>query len=71
MNGTKKTAMPVFEVRVDSLNGRASENIEIAGAEMTDFTTIKRPTFVKLKQKYQHIRGKTFYRIKGRDILST
>ena len=59
--------MPVFKVTINLVDGRASENIdgrasEIRGTEMPDFTTVKRPTFIELKEKYEHIRGKTFYR---------
>jgi hypothetical protein len=54
--------MPVFEVTINSVDGRASENIEITGTEMPDFTTVKRPTFTELKEKYEHLREKTFYR---------
>ena len=54
--------MPVFKVTIDSVDGRASESIEITGTEIPDFTTVKRPTFIELKEKYEHIRGMTFYR---------
>ena len=62
VNGSKKTSMPVFEVTIDAVDGQASENIEVTGTDMLDFTTVKRPTFIELKEKYEHIRGKTFYR---------
>ena len=62
VNGSKKTSMPVFKVTINSCDGQASENIEVTGVSMTDFTTVKRPTFLELKEKYEHIRGKTFYR---------
>jgi hypothetical protein len=61
VNGSKKASMPVFEVTINSVDGRAFENIEITGAEMPDFTTVKRPTFIELKEKYKHLREKTFY----------
>ncbi len=61
-NGSKKTSMPVFEVVIDAVDGQASENIEVTGTDMLDFTTVKRRTFIELKEKYEHIRGKTFYR---------
>ena len=51
VNGSKKASMPVFEVTINSVDGRASENIEITGTEMPDFTTVKRPTFIELKEK--------------------
>ncbi|XP_028390705.1 uncharacterized protein LOC114515614 [Dendronephthya gigantea] len=62
VNGSKTTSMPVFEVTINAVDGRASETIEITGTEMPDFTTVKRPTFIELKEKYEHVRGKTFYR---------
>ena len=62
VNGSKKASMPVFEVTINSVDGQASENIEITGTEMPDFTTVKRPTFIELKEKYEHLREKTFYR---------
>ncbi len=62
VNGSKKTSMPVFEVTIDAVDGQASENIEVTGTVMLDFTTVKRPTFIELKEKYEHIRGKNFYR---------
>ncbi|XP_028403375.1 uncharacterized protein LOC114526072 [Dendronephthya gigantea] len=34
VNGTKRTSMPVFEVKINSLDGKTSENIEVAGAKM-------------------------------------
>ena len=43
--------MPVFKVTIDSVDGRASESIEITGTEIPDFTTVKRPTFIELKRR--------------------
>ena len=62
INGSKRASIPVFKVTINLVDGRASENIKIRGTEMPDFTTVKRPTFIELKEKYEHIRGKTFYR---------
>ena len=62
VNGSKRASMPVFKVMIKLVDGKASENIEITGTEMPDFTTVKRPTFIELQEKYKHIRGKTFYR---------
>ena len=62
VNGSKKSSLPVFDVTIDSVDGEVSEHIEITGAQVRDFTTVKRPTFPELKEKYEHIRGKTFYR---------
>ena len=47
---------------ISSVDGEVSEHIEITGAQVQDFTTVKRPTFSELKEKYEHIRRKTFYR---------
>ena len=52
--------MPVFNVTINSVDGRASENVEIMGTDIPDFTTVKRRTFTQLKKKYENIRGKTY-----------
>ena len=53
--------MPIFKVRLDSLDHRTSEQIEITGSEIADFTTVRRPTVRELKAKYEHARDKKFY----------
>ena len=57
--------MAIFDVKLDSLDGRASEKVEIAGSEMPDFTTVKRPTLRELKAKYKHAHNKLFYMTAG------
>ena len=53
--------MPIFEVRLDSLDNRTSEQVEITGSKMEDFTTVRRPTVRELKTKYEHSWDKQFY----------
>ena len=53
--------MPIFNVKLDALDNRTSEQIEITGSEMADFTTVRRPTIRELKSKYEHARDKQFY----------
>ena len=43
INGIQKQSLPIFEVRLDSLDHRTSERVEITGSKMADFTTVKRP----------------------------
>ena len=62
VNGVKKKSMPVYDVTINSVDGQASEHVEITGSEMSDFTTIRRPTLQEFKEKYKHVQGKTFYR---------
>ena len=62
VNGTKKQSMPIYDVTINSIDSKASEKIEIIGSKLADFTTIKRPTLSELKEKYQHVQGKMFYR---------
>ena len=50
--------MPIFEVRLDSLGNRTSEQVEITGSKMEDFTTVRRPTIRELKTRYGHARDK-------------
>ena len=54
VNGTKKQSLPVFSETIDSVDDKASEKIQI--------TVIKTPTLIELKAKYEHLRGKMFYR---------
>ena len=61
INGVQKQSMPIFEVRLDSLDNRRSEQVEITGSKMEDFTTVRRPTIKELKTKYEHARDKQFY----------
>ena len=53
--------MPIFNVKLDVLDNRTSEQIEIPESEMADFTTVRRPTIRELKTKYEHARDKQFY----------
>ena len=62
VNGTKKQSMPIYDVTINSIDSKASEKIEITGSKLADFTTIKRPTLKELKEKFQHVQGKMFYR---------
>ena len=62
VNGTKKQFMPIYDVTINSIDSKANEKIEITGSKLADFTTIKRPTLTELKERYQHVQGKMFYR---------
>ncbi len=53
--------MPIYNVTIESLDGTAKEDIELAGSTMQDFTTVKRPDMNKLKLKYEHTNNKRFY----------
>lgn len=59
--GVKKQSMPIFSVKLDSLDGQACKEVEITGSQMADFTTVKRQTLSELKAKYGHARDKQFY----------
>ena len=41
INGVQKQSMPTFDVRLNSLDNRASEQVEITGSKMEDFTTVR------------------------------
>ncbi len=61
VNGVRKQSLPLYEVTLNSLDGRAKERMEIAGFTMPDFTEVKRPAVKELQKKYEHARNKTFY----------
>ncbi len=62
INGVKMQSLPLYEVTLNCLDGQAQEKIEITGCTMPDFTVVKRPAVKELKEKYEHVRNKTFYR---------
>ena len=66
INGTKKQALPIYKVVVKSVDNKTSEEIEVTGANLKDFTTITRPDLKELKAKYQHTRDKSYYMTSSR-----
>ena len=52
--------MPIFKVRLHSLDDTTSEQIEIIASELADFTTVRRPIIGELKSRYEHARDKLF-----------
>ena len=48
------------------MDSKASEEIEVTGANIKDFTTITRPDLRELKTKYQHTRDKAYYMTSSR-----
>ena len=58
----KETVLEGFCVAIVPTDDEVSEKIEINGSKLADFTIIKRPTLMELKVKYEHLRGKMFYR---------
>ena len=62
VNGTKKQALPIYKIVVKSVDNKASEEIEVTGANLKDFTTITRPDLRELKTKYEHTRDKAYYK---------
>ena len=54
INGVQRHSVPIFNVRIHSLDDTTTEPIEISRSEYTTFTTAKKPTIGKLKSKYEH-----------------
>ena len=65
LSGTQRQSMPIYELNIDSLDGKARERIQVTGTKMPDFTTIRRPDLTTLKQRYEHTRDKRFYKKPG------
>ena len=61
VNGTKVQSMPIFDTRIESLDGKSCEEIEFTGSKIVDFTTVRRPDMNQLKLKYSHTQDKRFY----------
>ena len=61
LNGVTKQSMPIYEIEINALDGKARERIEVTGSKLSDFTTVNRPVISELKEKYEHMKDKTFY----------
>ena len=61
VNGAKKQSLPIFKIAIESLDGKEKEFIEVTGAKVADFTTVKRPNLQELKERYAYMRDKRFY----------
>ena len=60
VNGTKKQSLPVYNITVSSLDGKAKEKLEVTGSKNPDFSTVKKPKMYELKLKYKHASDKQF-----------
>ena len=52
--------MPIFNLLIESLDGKASEKIQVTGTKLRDFTTVRRPDINKLKEQYQRTKNNRF-----------
>ena len=60
VNGTKKRSLPIYQITINSLDGISSENVEVTGVDLQDFTTVEWPSKKKLKERLKHTRDKRF-----------
>ena len=51
VNGTKRQSMPIFNLLIESLDGKESEKVQVTGTKLRDFTTVRRPDINKLKEQ--------------------
>ena len=61
INGSKEQSLPIYNVKIQSVDGEQGETVEVTGSRMQNFTTIKRPNISQLKEKFQHAKDKQFY----------
>ena len=40
INGSERQSMPIFNFLIESLDGKASEKIQVTGTKLQDFTTV-------------------------------
>ena len=59
--GVTKQSLPIYEIEINALDGKARERIEVRGSKLPDFTTVNRPAIPQLREKYEHMKNKTFY----------
>ena len=62
INGSKRQSMPIFNLLIESLDGKVSEKIQVTGTKLQDFTTVQRLDINKLKEQYEHTKDKRFYK---------
>ena len=62
VNGSKRQSMPIFNLLIESLDGKASEKIQLTGRKLRDFTAVRRPDINKLKEQYERAKDKRFYK---------
>ena len=43
--------MPIFNLVIESLDGEASEKIQLTGTKLRDVTTVRRPDINQLKEQ--------------------
>ena len=54
--------MPIFNLLIESLDGKASKKIQVTGTKLRDFTTVRRSDINKLKEQYEHNKDKRLYK---------
>lgn len=54
--------MHIFNLSIESLDGKTSKEIEVNGMKLQDFTTGRRPDISKLKEQYEKTKDKRFYK---------
>ena len=70
VNGSKRQSMPIFNLLTESLDGKASDKIQITGTKLRDFTTVRRPYINKFKGAvgaYKQIVDKCLIHVSLRD----
>ena len=60
LSATQKQSVSIFHLNVDSVDGQARERIEVSGAKMADFTTMRRPDLSALKMEIRSREWQTF-----------
>ena len=51
VNGSKRKSVPIFNLVIESLDGKASEKIQLTGTKLRDVTTVRRPDINQLKEQ--------------------
>ena len=50
--------MPICNLLIESLDGKASKKIQVTGTKLRDFTTVRISDINKLKEQYEHNKDK-------------
>ena len=69
VNGTRKLLLSIDEITINSLDGISSEQIEVTGVDLPNFTTVERPSMKELKEMFKHTRIIDFTHVQATSTL--
>ena len=65
VNGTMKQSLPlpIYQIKINSLDGISSERIEVTGVNLRDLFTVEKPSIKELRERFKHSKDKRFHKL--------